>query len=149
MVNLAYVGAGVHTCPAQRSCAWPACKPSCVTPFYRAVSLGWDSELRSGGQTRAGVPAPHKLGCPGLRFERHLGVAPGIESALERPGILITVLAKLLRQTGAGSFVGSSAVSHDRLIFWNFREMLLKLLKRDSNRSGNFRVRFRPGLGIA
>ena len=47
-------------------------------------------------------------------LHRQRGTLPGLESAFESPNVLVAVLLKLSRQTGARSFVRSGAVRYDR-----------------------------------
>jgi hypothetical protein len=68
-----------------------------------------------------------------FRLEGQTCFSPGIEAALKGPNILVAALPQFLRQTGAGSFVRSSAVSHGWSIFWNLRQRLVIGVGRHAN----------------
>jgi len=78
-----------------------------------------------------------------------LCVFPRIETAEQGMHVFEVMLFENVRHTGARSFVRSSAIGHDRAVAWNVREMLFDLIGRDANRARQFRVAFRPSLGVA
>src|SRR5688572_17506429 len=63
--------------------------------------------------------------------------------------IFVIVLLEYVRHTGAGRFVRSSAVGYDRAVARNVGEMFLDLVRRHSNRAGQFRIGFAPSFWIS
>ena len=59
--------------------------------------------------------------CLALGLHWIAGVSPGIEASLQCPDMLVAPLQKLLRQTGAGSFLGSSAIGNPWLVLGDER----------------------------
>src|SRR5205814_6579396 len=76
----------------------------------------------------------HPVITPLLRFEWHSRLDPGIESAVKRMHIFPATLGKLLRHTGARSFVRSSAISYHCAIFGYLFEVFVKFSSRHSKR---------------
>jgi len=56
---------------------------------------------------------------------------------------------QLLRHTGARSFIRSSTISDDRAIARDFRKVLLDIIGRHPDSSGQFCFGFTPGYGIS
>jgi hypothetical protein len=76
-------------------------------------------------------------------------IAPGVEPAFKRPDIPIAALPKLLRQTGAGTFIRSSAISDNGLVFWNFVDVLFKAVEGNAKSSWHHDVGLSPSFRIA
>src|SRR6266568_6014669 len=84
-----------------------------------------------------------------LGFQRQTCLVPSIKSSFQCPNLLITVLTKLLRQTGAGILVRSSAVRDNGFVLGNLGNVLVEIVQRNANRPLHFHVRLRPCLGVA
>jgi hypothetical protein len=84
-----------------------------------------------------------------LTLDWKSGFEPLIEATLQRSDILESLLPKLLRQTGAGGFVRSSAVGDNRTSARDLRQVLLRFSYRNAQRTWQLDVRFPPGLRIS
>jgi len=67
----------------------------------------------------------------------------------EAPYVPIPTVAKLLRQIGAGVFVPSGAVRHDRLVSRNPEKKLVQFVCRQANGFRQLHIGFCPCLRIA
>jgi hypothetical protein len=81
-------------------------------------------------------------------LERHARALPCLEPADQRIHILETVLFESFRHPGARRFIWSSTVGHDRPVARNVGKVLLDLIGRNPNRTGQFGFRFSPRLRV-
>src|SRR5579859_1114360 len=89
------------------------------------------------------------LGGGALGFYGQAGVLPGLETAFKSIDVLVTTAEKLLRQTGAGSLVGSSAIGNNRPAFRDLGKVFLPFVHGNADRFGDLVVGLRPRLRIA
>lgn len=103
------------------------CDPSAGAGFVFGDE-GTGGVLRSGqhGQTRVSGPESSRRFC--LSLYGQLCILPCIEPTLECPGLSVSTFSKFLRQTGARSFVRSSAVSDDRFVFRDGGDILVQIV---------------------
>lgn len=81
----------------------------------------------------------HQCRGGGKSFGWKAELQPAIEAAQQGANFFISFAVEEPRHPGAGSFVGSSAIHHHGTARRDFLVPRLKFLRRDVDRSGNFR----------
>src|SRR5258708_3075693 len=89
------------------------------------------------------------LGCLSFGLNLETRTLPCLESGLKWPHVLVAMLLKFLRQTGARALVWSSAVGYNGPVPGNSGQALFEFVQRHSNRFWYHGARFRPGVGVA
>lgn len=75
---------------------------------------------------------------------RVVSLLPGIKPADERMNLFPPILQKRLRHTGAGCFLWSSTIGHNRSLCRNLRQPRHRFLRGNPNRAHDFSVGFVP-----
>jgi hypothetical protein len=99
---------------------------------YQATRRKRCVDIVEGRQRRSITSAARLL----ERFERETAFAPAIQAAGERPGMSDSQITELQRHTGAGGFVGSSAVEHPLPVLRNLAVPPFDLLGQYVERTG-------------